>query len=71
VFSLTCAQSQLSPKKEEELCIKYSTSLLSFFKRPEQSATPKDIRLRRKTFALWVRVALMNIWDYFKTPPAQ
>ena len=34
-----------------------------FFKRPEQFATPKDIPpYGRKTFALRVRIALMNIW---------
>jgi hypothetical protein len=33
-----------------------------FYKRPEQSATPKDIPpCGEKTFALRVRVALMNI----------
>jgi len=48
-----------------------------FFKRPEQSATPKDIPpCGGKTFALsayakasadrWVRVALMNIWVVIK-----
>jgi hypothetical protein len=54
---------QLSPKEEEDTYIKYSSNTSAlFFKRPEQSATPKDIPpCGEKTFALWVRVALMNI----------
>jgi len=44
-----------SPKSEGAGSIKYSATLLSFSKRPEQPATPKDIplrlRLRGKTFA--------------------
>jgi len=40
-----------------------------FYKKPEQSATPKDIPpCGGKTFALRVRVALMNIWVIFKNP---
>ena len=50
------------PLKRKKIPKSTNTSVL-FCKRPEQSATPKDIpSCGGKTFALRIRVALMNIW---------
>jgi hypothetical protein len=55
---------QLSPKKEEEdTYIKYSSTILSFFQKARTVRnTKRHFAFGKKTFALRVRVALMNIW---------
>jgi len=64
---------QLSPKRGRRYLYQtFIKHFCLFYKKPEQSATPKDIPpCGGKTFALRVSVALMNIWFIFKNPPAR
>jgi len=58
------------PSKERNLYQIFIKHFCLFCKKPEQSATPKDIPpCGGKTFALQVRVALMNIWVFKKPHP--
>jgi len=62
-LSPACAQSQLSPKDEEDAYIKHSSTLLSFLQKVRTARNAKrHFAFDEKTFALRVRVTLMNIW---------
>jgi hypothetical protein len=64
--SVACAQSLLFPQqKKNKPCIKYSSTILSFFQKARKDRnTKRHFAFGEKTFALRVRVALMNIYPH-------
>ncbi|TSA56670.1 hypothetical protein D4R42_03140 [bacterium] len=64
-YSPACAQSLLFPKRKKKPRIKYSSTLLSFFQKARTVRNAKrHFAFGEKTFALKVRVALMNIYSH-------